>query len=107
MKIGMNNRKKDKTLKEGKKEFLRHCKVKNLSKKTVKYYKNCYNYLIKYLKEDTKLKKIDKKTNKIESIKKKGSGIISSLTQSDGYIIIPEDSEGYKEGEEAELIPWY
>ncbi len=51
--------------------------------------------------------KIDKKTNKIEPIKKKGSGIISSLTQSDGYIIIPEDSEGYKEGEEVELIPWY
>ncbi|AIU70485.1 molybdenum cofactor biosynthesis protein [Thermococcus eurythermalis] len=33
-------------------------------------------------------------------IKKKGSGIISSLVESNGYIEIPEDSEGYLEGEE-------
>lgn len=32
-------------------------------------------------------------------IKKKGSGIISSLVESNGYITIPEDSEGYLEGE--------
>jgi len=33
-------------------------------------------------------------------IKKKGSGIISSLVESNGYMEIPEDSEGYLEGEE-------
>ncbi|AHL22216.1 molybdopterin molybdotransferase MoeA [Thermococcus nautili] len=33
-------------------------------------------------------------------IRKKGSGIISSLVESNGYVEIPEDSEGYLEGEE-------
>ena len=33
-------------------------------------------------------------------IRKKGSGIISALVESNGYIEVPEDSEGYKEGEE-------
>ena len=37
-------------------------------------------------------------------IKKKGSGIISSLVESNGYIEIPEDSEGYREGEEVEVV---
>ncbi len=33
-------------------------------------------------------------------IRRKGSGIISSLVESNGYIEIPEDSEGYLEGED-------
>ncbi|NJE84392.1 molybdopterin molybdotransferase MoeA [Thermococcus sp. CX2] len=37
-------------------------------------------------------------------IKKKGSGIISSLVKSNGYIVIPEDSEGYLEGETVEVV---
>uniref|UniRef100_UPI00262A2109 molybdopterin-binding protein n=1 Tax=Thermococcus sp. TaxID=35749 RepID=UPI00262A2109 len=37
-------------------------------------------------------------------IKKKGSGIISSLVESNGYIVIPEDSEGYLEGETVEAV---
>ncbi|GAB6135408.1 molybdopterin molybdotransferase MoeA [Thermococcus prieurii] len=37
---------------------------------------------------------------KAKPIKKKGSGIISSLVESNGYVEIPEDSEGYLEGEE-------
>lgn len=37
-------------------------------------------------------------------IKKKGSGIISSLVESNGYIEIPEDSEGYLEGETVEVV---
>ncbi|NJE31190.1 molybdopterin molybdotransferase MoeA [Thermococcus sp. 18S1] len=37
-------------------------------------------------------------------IKKKGSGIISSLVESNGYIEIPEDSEGYLEGETIEVV---
>ncbi|WP_297506983.1 gephyrin-like molybdotransferase Glp [Thermococcus sp.] len=37
-------------------------------------------------------------------IKKKGSGIISSLVESNGFILIPEDSEGYLEGEEVEVV---
>ena len=36
-------------------------------------------------------------------IKKKGSGIISSLVESNGYIEVPEDSEGYLEGETVEV----
>ena len=32
-------------------------------------------------------------------IKKKGSGIISSLVESNGYVEVPEDSEGYLEGD--------
>ncbi|ASJ00759.1 molybdopterin molybdotransferase MoeA [Thermococcus gorgonarius] len=41
---------------------------------------------------------------KARPIKKKGSGIISSLVESNGYILIPEDSEGYLEGEEVEVV---
>ncbi|WP_456365117.1 molybdopterin molybdotransferase MoeA [Thermococcus sp.] len=37
-------------------------------------------------------------------IRKKGSGIISSLVESNGFILIPEDSEGYLEGEEVEVV---
>ena len=37
-------------------------------------------------------------------VKKKGSGIISSLVESNGYMEIPEDSEGYLEGEEVEVV---
>jgi len=37
-------------------------------------------------------------------IKKRGSGLISSLVQSNGYVAIPENSEGYLEGEEVEVI---
>ena len=37
-------------------------------------------------------------------IKKRGSGLISSLVQSNGYVVIPENSEGYLEGEEVEVI---
>ncbi|ASJ12492.1 molybdopterin molybdotransferase MoeA [Thermococcus thioreducens] len=37
-------------------------------------------------------------------IKKKGSGIISPLVESNGYIVIPEDSEGYLEGETVEVV---
>ncbi|AEH23943.1 molybdopterin molybdotransferase MoeA [Pyrococcus yayanosii] len=33
-------------------------------------------------------------------IKRRGSGIMSSLVESNGYLVIPEDSEGYLEGEE-------
>ena len=36
---------------------------------------------------------------KARPVKKKGSGIISSLVESNGYILIPEDSEGYLEGD--------
>ncbi len=43
------------------------------------------------------------KDGKARPIKKKGSGIISSLVESNGYIEIPEDSEGYLEGEEVEV----
>ena len=41
---------------------------------------------------------------KARPIKRRGSGIISSLVESNGYIEIPEDSEGYLEGEEVEVV---
>ncbi|WP_456326889.1 molybdopterin molybdotransferase MoeA [Palaeococcus sp. (in: euryarchaeotes)] len=37
---------------------------------------------------------------KATPLKKKGSGIISALINSNAYLEIPEDSEGYREGEE-------
>ncbi|USS40090.1 molybdopterin molybdotransferase MoeA [Thermococcus aggregans] len=37
-------------------------------------------------------------------IKKKGSGIMSALVKSNAYLEIPEDSEGYKEGEEVWVV---
>lgn len=40
---------------------------------------------------------------KARPIKKKGSGIISSLVESNGYIVIPEDSEGHREGADVEV----
>ncbi|WP_297520969.1 gephyrin-like molybdotransferase Glp [Thermococcus sp.] len=44
--------------------------------------------------------KVHYEGGKARPIRKKGSGIISSLVESNGYIGIPEDSEGYLEGEE-------
>ncbi len=44
--------------------------------------------------------KVHYEGGKARPIKKRGSGIISSLVESNGYIGIPEDSEGYLEGEE-------
>ena len=44
--------------------------------------------------------KVHYENGKARPIRKKGSGIISSLVESNGYIGIPEDSEGYLEGEE-------
>jgi len=37
-------------------------------------------------------------------IKKKGSGIMSAIVESNAYLEIPEDSEGYKEGEEIWVV---
>lgn len=34
---------------QGLDKFIRHCKIRNLSDYTIKYYKNCYNYLLKFL----------------------------------------------------------
>ncbi len=39
----------------------------------------------------------------VEPFMLKGSGILSSLVKSNGYIVIPEDTEGYSEGEEVEV----
>ncbi|OCL27577.1 integrase [Orenia metallireducens] len=63
VKIKMNKKKQDKTLEEGFKEFLRHCKVKNLSESTIKFYKSAYNYYFsQFLPKDTLIKTIDKTT---------------------------------------------
>ena len=54
------------TLKEGFEKFIRHCKIKDLSESTIKYYFNCYDYFRNFLKkkldydENIKLSKIDK-----------------------------------------------
>ncbi len=47
--------------------FFRCCKIKNLSEYTIKYYRKCYNYFLRYLasefeeKKDIQVKQIDKK----------------------------------------------
>lgn len=41
---------------------------------------------------------------KAKPIRKSGSGLISSLVESNGCLIIPEDVEGYREGEEVEVV---
>uniref|UniRef100_UPI0026244B30 molybdopterin molybdotransferase MoeA n=1 Tax=Thermococcus sp. TaxID=35749 RepID=UPI0026244B30 len=41
---------------------------------------------------------------KARPIKKRGSGIISSLVESNGYVEVPEDSEGYLEGDTVEVV---
>lgn len=59
MKISMNKKEKswldvlenERTLKQGFKEFVNDCEARNLSKKTIDYYKNCYKILLKV--EDT------------------------------------------------------
>ncbi len=48
--------------------------------------------------------KVHYEDGKARPIKKKGSGIISSLVVSNGYIAVPEDSEGYLEGETVKVI---
>ncbi|ASJ10672.1 molybdopterin molybdenumtransferase MoeA [Thermococcus sp. P6] len=40
----------------------------------------------------------------VRPLKKRGSGLISSLTESNAYLEIPEDSEGYLEGETVEVV---
>lgn len=44
--------------------------------------------------------KVRYEDGKATPLKKKGSGIISSLVESNAYLEIPEESEGYREGEE-------
>lgn len=39
-------------------------------------------------------------------VKKTGSGVLTSITNSDGYVVVPEGSEGYKEGEMVNVISW-
>ncbi len=39
-------------------------------------------------------------------VKKTGSGVLTSITKSDGYVVVPEGSEGYKEGEMVNVISW-
>lgn len=48
--------------------------------------------------------KVRYENGKAKPIRKKGSGIISSLVESNGYMAIPEDSEGYLEGEVVEVV---
>lgn len=44
------------------------------------------------------------KDGKAKPIRKSGSGLISSLVESNGYLVVPEDVEGYREGEEVEVV---
>ncbi len=54
------------TIDEGWKKFLRHCKIKDLSKHTIIYYQKSYNYFIRFLKDEfeeddsTNVKEINK-----------------------------------------------
>jgi len=43
--------KKLSSLEEGKEEFFLECRIKNLTKRTIKYYQDCFGYFEKFLKE--------------------------------------------------------
>lgn len=50
MKMTKNN---NLTIGEGWEKFMRHCKIKDLAKHTIKYYENCYSYFIRFLKDES------------------------------------------------------
>ncbi len=39
-----------------------------------------------------------------DPVRVSGSGIISSLTKADGFVVVPEDTEGYEEGQVVEVL---
>lgn len=45
----------------------------------------------------------DETSLKVEPLRLTGSGILSSMTRANGMLIIPEDVEGYDEGEEVDI----
>ncbi len=50
--------------------------------------------------------KLDREKNKLLAtpVRVGGSGIISSLTEGDGFVVVPEDLEGYEDGEVVEVL---
>lgn len=52
--------KKEKTLKEGFREFLIYSRAKNLSSNTLTYYEDCYNKFFIFLSEEALISEIDK-----------------------------------------------
>lgn len=58
--ITMNSNKGNKGFREAEREFIKHCRLKNLSEKTLSYYEETLEVFIKYTgKDDIKLKEID------------------------------------------------
>lgn len=60
MQIKMRKEKESKTIKEGFEEFIKHCKVKNLSEHTISYYNVSYDYFTKLYPEDGLIEDITK-----------------------------------------------
>ncbi|MCJ7638697.1 MAG: molybdopterin molybdenumtransferase MoeA, partial [Euryarchaeota archaeon] len=44
------------------------------------------------------------RNERVEPIMVSGSGILSSMAKADGFVIIPENVEGYDEGQRVEVV---
>lgn len=59
-KMTMNSNRGNKSFREAEREFIKHCRLKNLSENTLSYYEETLEVFIKYIgKNDIKLKDID------------------------------------------------
>ena len=45
-----------------------------------------------------------RKEDKVHPLTVAGDGILSSVTKADGFVLVPENIEGYEEGEEVDVF---
>lgn len=62
MKIKMQQKEFNKTLNEAFKDFYKHCRVKNLSERTLDYYEECFEVFIKFYGQSNLLEEITENT---------------------------------------------
>lgn len=60
MKMKMQKQVRNRKIEEAFKEFIRHCRVKNLSSKTTDYYEECYEAFTKFFSDDMNTSSITK-----------------------------------------------
>lgn len=65
----------ERTLQEGFEEFLQDCEARNLSNKTIEYYKNCYKILLKV--EDTDEEILLEESTKLATIQPQDINLIN------------------------------